>query len=170
MGLGAAAVISLVSTAVTTGVSMHQSAQAAEKQDELLEQKQALNNAQQREDRRRQVREARIRRAQIEQSSVNSGVGGSSGEGGAVSTISSNLGANLGTIGSNVRAGEEMSAKAQEVSNIANRIQTTQAIGGLASSIFNVAGSNGLFNTESTVQQPKGPSPIFNYNKGRGMG
>lgn len=169
MGLSAAAVASLAATVITTGVTLHQQSRQADKQGELEDQKQAMADAQARDDRRRQTREARIRRAQVQQSAINTGVEGSSGELGAVGALSSSLGENFGTIGSNMKAGGQMSAKVKSISDIGRNIQTTQAVGGLTSSIFANMGSTSIFEQASAApqqQQSTGGQTTLPYHRG----
>mgnify|MGYP003404086432 FL=1 len=76
-------------------------ASAAEGRKIRSEQK-AENDASAANERRKQVREERIRRARIQQASQNTGTAGSSGEIGAVgglsTTLSDNIGSNLGSL------------------------------------------------------------------------
>jgi hypothetical protein len=95
-----------------------------------------------------QVREARIRRAQILSSAGNTGLGvGSSAVVGATSSVSSQAGANIGSIGQHQTFASEASAASQRAADAGARVaqagakaQQWQAIGSIAGSIFQTQG------------------------------
>lgn len=88
-----------------------------------------------------QVREARIRRAQVLSSGTNAGLGsGTSGMGGAVGSISSQMGSNIGTINQQQTFAEETSAALQKSTDYQVQAQKWQQIGSFSQSIFNQAG------------------------------
>lgn len=91
-----------------------------------------------------QTREARIRRAQVLASSGNSGIGiGSSAVTGGISSIGSQEGANIGSIGQQQTFANEASAASQRAADAGASIaqagakaQQWQAIGSIAGSVF----------------------------------
>lgn len=88
-----------------------------------------------------QVREARIRRAQVLSSGTNAGLGtGTSGIGGAVGSIASQMGENIGTINQQQTFAQETSAALQQSADYQVKAQKWQMIGNFSKSIFNQAG------------------------------
>lgn len=88
-----------------------------------------------------QVREARIRRAQVLSSGTNAGLGtGTSGIGGAVGSISTQMAENIGTIGQQENFAQETSAALQVAADKQVTAQKWQMIGGFSQSIFNASG------------------------------
>lgn len=71
---------------------------AQRKEEEAKKVSQAEQVVQQREKTREQIREERVRRAQILQSSENTGTGGSSGSAGSTGALNTALGANLSSM------------------------------------------------------------------------
>lgn len=91
-----------------------------------------------------QVREARIRRAQVLSAGTNAGLGtGTSGIGGAVGSISTQMAENIGTIGQQENFAQETSAALQVAADKQVTAQKWQMIGGFSQSIFNTAVSVG---------------------------
>jgi hypothetical protein len=70
---------------------------SAEEQRKAQSEQRAVQARQAAEEKRKQVREERVRRAKILQGSENTGVTGSSGEIGALGSLSTQLAANLGS-------------------------------------------------------------------------
>lgn len=99
MGIETAAA---VATAVIAGASAYEQNRRGKKAAEAEEDAQAVakaeQQAQQMEKTRAQIREERVRRSQIMQSSANTGTAGSSAEAGSVSSLGTQLGANVGSM------------------------------------------------------------------------
>jgi hypothetical protein len=88
-----------------------------------------------------QIREARIRRAQVLSSGTNSGLGfGTSGLGGAVGSISTQMAENIGTINQQQTFAQETSAALQKATDYNVEAQKWQMIGQFSKSIFDNAG------------------------------
>lgn len=107
-------------------------------------------------ERRQQIREERIRRARVIASSENTGVEGSSGEIGAVSSLSTNLSTNIGANAASVFSGGLISQYAQDAANAGysmqsnlSRAQNASTVAGFGGSIFNAAGGMGAFSSAS---------------------
>lgn len=112
MGLEVGAIAAIVTAVAAVGgatagvVSGNQQRAAARHSADLQQQardtQRADNVAKAAQERRQQIRDERIRQARIEQASANTGATGSSGELGALSSITTqtqaNVGANLGSI------------------------------------------------------------------------
>lgn len=123
-------------------------------QDAQLEQnriEQARANVQAQRERVQQVREARIRRASVISSAGNAGVGvgtGTSGLSGATSSIQSQLGQNLGTLGQMQSFGEQLSVANQKEAQAQSDYITAGAQGQMWQSIFGAVGQ--VANTASS--------------------
>ncbi len=95
-------------------------------------------------DRIQQVREARIRRAQVLAASGNEGIGfGSSGTQGAVGSISTQAAANIGSINQQQTFADEASAALQRAADAQVSAQKWQTIGAIGKSIFDTSVSVG---------------------------
>jgi len=140
--------------AAVAATSYYEGQQARKEQEDLLKQSadeqrkargiQEAGNAQAASnERRQQIREERVRRAKIMQSAQNTGTAASSGEFGAVgglsTTLSSNIGSNLGAI----QRGQEISTLNQNAADLnlgaqfaGFEAQNQQSMFSLSTSIF----------------------------------
>ena len=84
------------------------------------------------------MREAQIRRAQTQASSLGMGVVGGSALGGGLSSLSSQLGSSLGYAG-------QQSGLSKEISIASSKAQTAGAVAGLGMNLFSSAGGFGAF-------------------------
>jgi len=132
MGLETSTIIAIAASATTTAYSIDQNQKAKAEQKKQQQIQRAGNLAQQQEERRRQIREERIKRARILQSAENTGTAGSSGELGGIGSLatqlSNNIGANLGIID---RA-NQMSASAQSEASAKVNAGISSQIGQMA--------------------------------------
>ena len=104
---------------------------------------------------RQQLREERIRRAQIEQASANQGVGGSYGEAGAVSALGAQVGANVASINQGQVAAEGISGAMSKAAGATQRAQVAQGVASLSGTVFSGAGGfNSIFSSGSGVNPP----------------
>jgi|ERR1700749_833185 len=94
---------------------------------------------------RDQVRQQRIRTAQIMQASENTGTTGSSGALGGVSALASQSGANIGTINENANTQTGLLSAQNSANANLSQAATWGAVGSLASSTFNVFSSTPEF-------------------------
>jgi hypothetical protein len=90
---------------------------AAEEGRKIQGEQKAINAQKQAEERRKMVREERVRAARLEQVSANTGTTGSSGEAGALSGMGTQLGANIGVNLGLAAAGERISGYAQNAAD-----------------------------------------------------
>lgn len=111
--IGTLALIGLATSAVGTVASLHSQSQAnkasrnaAEEQRKAGAWNAAQNSAQAAAERRQQVREERVKRAQILNSAANTGTSASSGEAGAVGGMATQLGSNIGFNQSMINSGQ----------------------------------------------------------------
>ena len=126
----------------------------------------ANNAAQAAAERRSQIREERVRRARIMQSSENTGVDSSSGEAGALGSLAtglgSNIGSNLGRIASANRVSEynqNIATFQGDAQNSLFKAQKYDSMASLGSSIFSAAGGFGTLKT--ALNSPGGDSDPY---------
>lgn len=135
MGIELAIGALVAATSVVTGVMQYSNAKKASK--ERKEANAIATASQQNEaaaSRRKAIREARIRRAMILQSSENTGSGSSSGALGAASVIGTNLGSNNAQSLGQTAAATGINARTQRAANYDYRGQMWGAIGGAVTS------------------------------------
>lgn len=111
---------------------------AAERESRAIQQ--ANSRIEQARNRRRAIRERRIMAARIEQSAINSGVSGSSGEAGAVSVMGTNLGDVLSIDSSRMLTAQGISRQQQIASDAIRRGNAQAALGQLISSVGKAVG------------------------------
>jgi len=154
--------------ASVAGVVQQQQAQAEAKSDQkkaeaeqrkARDEQKAQQAAQSAQERRAQIREERVRRARIVQSSENTGVGTSSGSSGATGDLATTLGANLGyNIGQTAASGRisDLNQSAADfMSSSQSHINTANnwgQVGSIGQSIFGAAGGFKNFTGSSTPQ------------------
>lgn len=131
MGLGLIAFTSLAVGAASSVAQAAQARKAARAQEEAGEISSAQQEIQDRVERRKVAREARIRRAIIEQSAVTSGAEGSSGELGAKSALDSNVAASFANQSSQRAASQGITRQNQIAADAESRFDTIGAFGGL---------------------------------------
>ena len=141
--------------AASTVYNIQQQKKAGAAQEEA----QDISTAQQKSvdfaNRRQQLRAERIRRAQIEQASSNQGVGGSSGEAGAVSALGAQVGANVASINQGQMAAEGISGAMSKAAGATQRAQVAQGVASLSGTVFSGAGGfNSIFSSGSGVNPP----------------
>ena len=149
------AIASLIVSMASTAYSISENRQAAKKQQEA----QDISTAQQKSvdlaNRRKQIREERIRRAQIEQAASNQGAGGSSGEAGAISALGSQVGSNIASISQGQVAATGISNAMSRAASATQRSQVAQGVASLSGTIFQASGGFGsIFGGESGVNPP----------------
>src|SRR5690606_24432925 len=149
----------------------------AEEEQEAIRNEQLAANAGQRDaERRQQIREERIRRAQILQSAANTGTSGSAGEAGALGSLASqqatNLGMNQGAYMRGQRIGQHAQAAANFMGDARSAAGRSQMFGGfsrLGMSIFDQAGgwssARNIFGREK-VHQPVNVGGFMTQNVG----
>ena len=167
MGLETATLAAIGLAVSAGGAVMQASAQsdakkaqrnAAEEQRKVRAEEKAQLAAKAANERRQQIREERVRRAQVIQSSENTGVSGSSGEMGATANLATQLGANIGYNVGAIASANKATQYAQNsadflgsAQNSMSRANTWGSVGGLGTSIFS---SSGGFNAFSDSQAP----------------
>lgn len=179
MAVATTTLIAAASLAVGVGgayMSYRQQRAASRAQQEALDQQKLIQGEQQAAnaeasaaERRQQVREARIRRAQILQSAANTGTAQSSGEFGALSSISTQLNTNMGSNSSQINRANRVSGISQNIANLQSSAAQSSMNAGvfntlsnLGSSIFSSAGGWNTFKTRSDSFQPI--SPMYRLN------
>jgi hypothetical protein len=161
----------VIGAAVSAGTAIYsseQQAKAAERAGKKDKEARAVASAeqaaQQGENTRAKVREERIRRAQILQSSTNTGATGSSGEIGSIGGLQTSIGANLASAARQGNSANAITGLQQSAADIrsagAAKAATAQAIGGA------VSGGVGLYGQYQAAQPPK-PTDIFSTPGGQ---
>lgn len=152
--MGAALAIASVVVGVGGAIKQREAQKDAEKAQKAAQRQQAaMQAAQAARERRQQIREERIRRGQIMQASQTSGVAGSSGQLGAISSLSSQLGTNLGFNAGMLQGANRISALGQSAANYMGQAQTWGQVSQFGMMGFQASGGfNGLFTGMSNTQ------------------
>jgi hypothetical protein len=157
MSAGTAAAIGLAGTVISAGMSYSAQKKQQKAQQAAAQAQSRANNLEAQRARIAQVREARIRRANIIQSGTNSGLGaGSSGIVGATGSVSSQTGNNLSNINVQQDFANIVSSNMQSAVNQQAKAQTWQSIGGASKSIFdNAGGFTTIFGGNTAIDATK---------------
>lgn len=165
MGLAASTLAAITAaTSVTTAtIGISQNIQQRKEQERAKNATLAQNKAKELEDQRRQIREERIRRARILQSSENAGTQSSSGEAGAVGSLSTKLGSNLGfALGAGYLADQQTQAM-QGAADAASNARLASFVGQVAPTGINLA--NSIFSPDTNDHLGDFISKLPNLNK-----
>ena len=155
MGIETVAIAALAVTTASTAYSIAEQRKAGKAQQEGQDIATAQQKSVDLANKRQQLREERIRRAQIEQASANQGVGGSSGEAGAVSALGAQVGANVASINQGQVAAEGISGAMSKAASATQRAQVAQGVASLSGTVFSGAGGfNSIFSSGSGVNPP----------------
>ena len=135
-------------TALSAAATVYSGSQQAKATKKASQAQQQANEAQARSAsveaqraRIAQVREARIRKGQVISAGTSGGLGmGTSGLGGAVGSIASQMGENIGKINQQQTFAQDTGAALQESANQQVKAQKWQQIGAFSQSIFQQAG------------------------------
>jgi len=139
MGVSAA-----VAVAVVGGVSaQRQQQKAAKKQEEGRDIARAGEAAVEAQNLRQQVREERVKRAQLISASQASGVARSSSEAGSLSALKTSVGSNIAFTRGQTLVADAVSRKEQGAADLNLAAQKTQAITGLVSQGTSAFGPKG---------------------------
>lgn len=168
------AVVGTVNSVIQQQEAKKNAGRAADEQRKTQMEQRAAQARQQAEEKRKMVREERVRRAKILQSSENTGVSGSSGETGALGSLSTQLSTNIGSNLGAKQNGENISRFSQNAADFgtaanfnmqeANQWNQAAAFGG---NIFDAAGGGNIFSSTKSTSDPIGDF----YQKGnRGAG
>ena len=144
MPIAAPIVGAIIGGAATVISSVMQSSaledQAAAQREATASQQRAADVQSQKE-RIKQIREARIRRSQIMASGINMGAGvGTSGIGGAVGSVASQMSENIGTINQMQDFAQDTSRALQKATDAGVEAAGWQMIGNFSKSIFDQSG------------------------------
>jgi hypothetical protein len=151
------AAISAAASATGTVMGIANNQRARKAQEQAQDVQRASNKAQQLEEQRRQIREERVKRARILQASENTGVAGSSGEAGAISSLSTQLNSNIGYNLAAIDRGATLSALQQESANAQNTAQAWSAFGQLGGTAGRLGTSIFSSNMAQTSNELQGP-------------
>lgn len=153
--MGDPVTLALIATAVVgTGVSYSGNRRAAAQQKESGRISAAQQQADARRQRESQSRQARIRRAQVLQSAVNTGVAGSSGEFGAVNYLTAAQGEGSATLLSGEVAATALTRSNQKAADLLAGADTARQVAGISMSL--AANPNAVATLKSLGPKPKG--------------
>lgn len=153
--------VALATTAYSISEQKSEAKKAARAQTQIRNEENAKNKAQQMVERRQQLREERIKRARVVQAAQNTGTAASSGETGAVSSLGTQLGSNLGFNQSMIRSGERISIFAQQAADAQTRQGNAAMLGQFAQAAAPLAGS--IFSGRIGGTTPQSTAPIESY-------
>ena len=135
----------IASLVISAGSAVEQSNQAS-KAAAAAKEGRAISGAEERVSlatrKRREIRERRVREATIKASSQATGVAGSSGEGGALAILGTNVAANTAQISRQVSTAGSLTVAAQQQADASLRGQIAGSVGSIAGSVFQTALSN----------------------------
>ena len=126
-------VIAATVVAAATVYSAYQSKRAADKQEEAAQKQRTLEEIKARKNRQDAVREARMRRAELTSTAADSGVQGSSGLGGAVSSSLSDLSSNVAFQNTQTAFARSIGSDLSKAAQYQSNAMLGQTVGNLAS-------------------------------------
>lgn len=148
-------IIAVAAVAVAAGsayMSSQEAKAAAKDRKKAAAVSQAEAAAQKNANRRQQVREERVRRAQIMQGSQNTGVSQSSGELGATSALGTLIASNVAAQTRQQNSSDAITSWTQSAANADLASQQWSGIGNIAGSVFGVAAGARMSQGTPTVQ------------------
>lgn len=161
--------VALMAASLAVTVNADQEARSARHHSQKAQRKiqaeqRASNSAEALLERRQQIREERVRRARILQSSENTGTSGSSGEAGAISSLATQFGANLGFNVGKLQTARNISIFSQDAANAQADLFSAQSDAALGQSLFSmgssIAGAGG-FDFSNPFKTSSGFEPGF---------
>lgn len=163
--MGITAAVAFAVTVGSTAMQMENQRKAAGEQKDAREEQQAMNASRAAQERRQQIREERIRRARVLQSSENTGVTASSGQIGAEGGLATQLSGNVGFNRGQIRSAGMISDFQQNAQDAIDSADLWGQVGQLSGSIFRAAGG---FNTVFSSPQSGSTAPA-NISRGGGF-
>lgn len=128
--------VALALFAAGTAAQQNQQSKARKHQENAEDAQKAAQEAADAEMRRQRVREERVKRAQILQFATGTGVAGSSGESGAVSSLGTQLGSSVAFQTGQQESTNVVGSEAQASANYTNRANTYGQVANLSLSAF----------------------------------
>ena len=141
------AIASVAVSAVGLAYQANQQEIVQRKQKEAANRQQAMQEIEAGKQRQAAVREARAQRAQLQSQAQGAGVEGSSGLGGATSSIASQLGSNLAFQNTQTQFNQSMSSLQSDINQAQGNMQMGQAVEGLVQSGLQGYGNYKKYNT-----------------------
>jgi hypothetical protein len=162
--VGAITAVASLAVSVDSAKKAEGARKEADAQGRVIQSEQKANNAAaMAQERRKSLREERVRRGRIMQASEASGVEGSSGEFGALGALGTNLATNMGANVGAAASGERTGNAMQSQSDAMSKARSADQMFNFSSSIFQSVGGFGAiangFNaspSSSTSNIPKG--------------
>ena len=130
MGLSSAA-YAAIATVIGTGVSVHQAGEARSASNKAKDVSAAQAKAKESDTTRQEIRQERVRRAQIVASAANSGVSSGSSETGSLSALGTLTGGNIAFRTGAGKANEAVSGYVQDSTDATGRSNTAAAVSSL---------------------------------------
>ena len=146
----------LAVTAISGAASIAEQKKAGRAQERGQDKAQRKADIQSAQARRQQLREARIKRADIQATAANTGAGGSSAEAGAVGSLQSQLGTNLGVSFETESLSRGQARDASSANSAQSSSATFGAIGSFAGSFVD---TTSIF--KSLSAPPKASKKLF---------
>lgn len=145
--------------------------QAQREGEKIQGETRAQNAAQAAAERRSQIREERVRRGRIMQSAENTGAAASSGEFGAIGALGTNLATNIGSNLGRIGSAERTSQYAQNAATFTGQANDALSAAKGADQLFSLSGSifsaAGGFGSASKAFTTGGSDPVGDfYNRG----
>lgn len=168
-GLEIAAYAALAVSTVSAVKQVQGQQEAAREGKKGQREQEAMNAARAAQERRQQIREERIRRARILQSSENTGVSESSGQIGAEGSLATQLSGNVGFNRGQIRSAGMISDFQQNAQDAIDQANLWGQVGQLSGSIFGAAGGfNTVFGSAQQTPQAGSTAPA-NISRGGGF-
>lgn len=127
------AIVAAVAAVVGAGTAVVGTVLATKARKQAIESQRVQRNVEVARERRRQVREARIKRGALVNTAATTGTAGSSGELGGIGSIESQLFSNASFLDTSIAAGDSIAASS-------SRAATFGGIANFGISLFNLAG------------------------------
>lgn len=154
-----ALVVGAIATVAGTGYSIYSGIQAREAEEDAAEIRDRQVALQNRQRRRAQIRESRIRRAQAANIASQTGASESSGIGGGLSSLASQTASNLGYTSQQGALSTLFSGAQQEMRNQQGNAALGQAVAGIGSTLFQFGGGfTGLQNWWANLPTAQAPT------------
>lgn len=177
LAVAGAAAVSTIASVSAQKDAKGRARDAAASEDRARAEQKALAAGKAMNEQRQQIREERVRRARILQSAENTGVSESSGEAGAVGSLSTNLGTNLGfNAGALASAGrqgfflQDAANSSRAAQNDLNRASNWQRAGSLAISTIGSFDSAKVPTKGANVATQKPITSIFDNSLNNPIG
>lgn len=150
-----------IAAIIAAVVGVYQGEVARQDQKDAEDVQVAQDQIRQRNEKVRQVREARVATAKAQQAANNVGIGGSSLDAGGSGSIQSQLAGNISNMNGEANASRGITGKLSDANKAMTRGSQAMAIGGM----FKTFGNAGLFNGNTENNTTPTPKPVTQQYK-----